>query len=552
MSDLVNLSRPAILAQCSRCSSSLAVLENEWATLSSAYSIATAWLSVNFNRISISSERKQIPRTPEFHLLRGRTTQEVCCKLCQQKLGALCTLDNGPNIFWKMSRVAYREVVTMRTAEPIFKDGALERFLHPTPPEPARRDRSSANDAALIPTGLSGSSKEPILQRQMQNQGRSIDQISSSVNHLQDTMTDLKHSFTSLRIELQGPNRHVAEHGNLNSQGFDMVATVLKELKSKSDEIEKLKLEIEALKLRNRFMEERRPSNNVDYLGTGNDSLPQVQSPGLLQAGRKRAWPDAFSNSVSRTVADSFGEEDMVEDLASEPRPSYMVRIPIKNSHMITNGESRDQPPGWPPNVHDANHDQRPRTIVDNQGPDVSEQSPTKRLRVTQSSADLSRSQDCSEKRRRGRPRKSITEIFKPSVPQTPDYSPGGSEAGIESSSSVQVPVSLSSPQRQSHRGRPRRVTRSRSMGPAEFHQTAPPETPLSAEGPTKEKTNGEPTISEEYQVTNRDEETNSSVGVEISVATEEEMRQAKVAARDLLTQMTMQREEVMDTLESR
>ncbi|KAJ5651492.1 uncharacterized protein N7484_005215 [Penicillium longicatenatum] len=538
MMDLNSLSRPAILSQCSRCSSSLAVLENEWATLSTAYAIATAWLSVNFNRISVSPERKQIPQTPDFHLLRGRTTQEVTCKLCQQKLGALCTLDNGPNIFWKMSRVAFREVVTMRTAEPIFKDGALERFLRPNPPEPVRRDRTSVHEAALVPTGTSGLSKDPVLQRQMQHQGRSIDQISSSVNHLQDTMTDLKHSFTSLRIELQGPSRHISENGSLNSQEFDMVATVLKELKSKSDEIEKLKLEIEALKLRNRFIQERR-SSNPDYLSPRNDSLPEVQSPGLLQAGRKRAWPDAFSNGRSRTVADSFGEEDMIDDMSMETPPSYLVSLPIKDSHRITNGEIQDQSTSGFSYVHDGDHEQHSRTAIDNQGPAFSQQSPTKRLRVTQSSIDLSRPQYNSEKKRPGRPRKSVTQIS--------NTSPEGSEAAV-SSSSVQVPTALSSPQKQPIRGRPRRTTRSRSMGPIEPNHTAPtdPEAPI--QKAMEESANGESVVSKDG-VTNSD---GGGASVEDSAAIAEEKRKAKVAARDAMTRMAMQREELMETEESR
>lgn len=93
--DLTSLTRPAILAQCLRCSSSLAVLENEWARLSNSYSIAAAWVSVNFQRISIASDKKQIPQTSDMSLLRGRIIQEVSCKLCQQKLGVLCGLDNG-------------------------------------------------------------------------------------------------------------------------------------------------------------------------------------------------------------------------------------------------------------------------------------------------------------------------------------------------------------------------------------------------------------------------------------------------------------------------
>lgn len=93
--DLSRLTRPAILCQCFRCSSSLAALENEWARLSNSYSMATAWLSVDLQRISISSERKQIPQTSDLSFLRGRIIQEVTCKLCQQKLGVLCELDNG-------------------------------------------------------------------------------------------------------------------------------------------------------------------------------------------------------------------------------------------------------------------------------------------------------------------------------------------------------------------------------------------------------------------------------------------------------------------------
>jgi hypothetical protein len=93
--DLSDLTRPAILCQCLRCSSSLAVLENEWGKLSSVYGVATAWLSVNLQRITISSEEKRIPQTSEMSLLRGRIAQDVSCKLCQQKLAVICGLDNG-------------------------------------------------------------------------------------------------------------------------------------------------------------------------------------------------------------------------------------------------------------------------------------------------------------------------------------------------------------------------------------------------------------------------------------------------------------------------
>jgi hypothetical protein len=93
--DLTKLTRPAILCQCSRCSSSLAVLENEWAKLSNSYSVAAGWLSIELHRITISSEKKQIPQSSELRLIRGMIIQEIGCKLCQQKLGVLCAVESG-------------------------------------------------------------------------------------------------------------------------------------------------------------------------------------------------------------------------------------------------------------------------------------------------------------------------------------------------------------------------------------------------------------------------------------------------------------------------
>lgn len=92
--DLSRLTRPAILCQCSRCLSSLAVLENEWVKLSNSYSVVSGWLSIQLHRLAISSEKKQIPQSSELSI-RGRIVQEIECKLCQQKLGVLCALDNG-------------------------------------------------------------------------------------------------------------------------------------------------------------------------------------------------------------------------------------------------------------------------------------------------------------------------------------------------------------------------------------------------------------------------------------------------------------------------
>ncbi|KAJ5781289.1 hypothetical protein N7457_006449 [Penicillium paradoxum] len=419
--DLSHLTRPGILCQCSRCSSSLAALENEWAKLSNAYSIPTAWLSVDLHRISVSSERKQIPHTSDMTLLRGRVIQEVSCKLCQQRMGVLCPLDNGMNILWKMSKVAFREIVTMRTVQPVFKQGALERLICP-PKEPPRRNHDLMQGSALVPAGCSDPTiLDPSMQKQMLHQGRSIDQISNSVNHLQDTMSDLKHSFTALRIELNGPNRNTGDGSVLQGHDFDMIATVLKELKSKSDEIEKLKLEIEALKLKNRYMGVTLPpQQDPSSVMIMNPALPEVRSPGLLQAGRKRAWPDAFSTDRSHAIADSFDEDDMVDDFSLADPTLFSSRVPLNDRHQpaITNGPAAEQGPlQTQPHSYQQTIAKRPRLA--SSGEDGS-QAPPPQPAVPQ-------------KRPPGRPRKSVSQPTVPDAIKSPSTVPSSTQDETES-----------------------------------------------------------------------------------------------------------------------
>ncbi|KAK5690338.1 hypothetical protein LTS12_028809, partial [Elasticomyces elasticus] len=326
--DLSRLTRPAILCQCLRCSSSLAALENEWAKLSNSYSLVTGWLSVDVHRIAISSEKKQIPQSSDMSLLRGRILQEISCKLCQQKLGVLCSLENGPNIFWKLAKVSFREIVTMRTVEPLFKEGALERLLNPSP----RRDRTSIQPGALVPTGSDGGdTNDMTVTQQMQHQGHSIDHISSSVSNLHDTMYELKHAFTALRLELDGPGRFSSDVGNPAGSDFDMIATVLKELKLKTEEIERLKLEVEALKFKNRYMEDH-STKSVSMAGI-EVALPEIQTPGLISDSRKRPWPDSFPSGRTQPIADSYDDEsDILDDFTIADAPIKPVKIPLKDA----------------------------------------------------------------------------------------------------------------------------------------------------------------------------------------------------------------------------
>ncbi|OQE26287.1 hypothetical protein PENSTE_c005G06940 [Penicillium steckii] len=454
--DFASLTRPAIICHCRRCFSSLAVLENEWAEVSNFYATSTAWVSVDADRISVSSQRKRIPDHSDASLIRGRITQEASCRMCptSSKLGVLVEMDNGPIFIWKMSKVSFREVVSMRPTEPVFKEGAIEKLLAPPPKETLRT--GSFQGDALVPAGATDfRSMDPVMQHHMQHQGRSIDQISSSVNNLHDTMSDLKNSFTSLRIELNGPNRY---SGDSNGPSFDMVATVLKELKSKSDEIEKLKLEIEALKLKARIAEDSKP-HTPDYMAGLEGALPRMQSPDLLQAGRKRGWADTFSGGNSLAITDTFHEDDMEDALSiTGQMPLSGPQVPLSEL-----AQSQSESRQW----HSETVPQSANIVSNNREtqPPHPAQSPAKRQRLAQYQSNESAAPD-KKKIPRGRPRKSDSqEITSLSQSQSGPGDSGKRDAPPKKNNQRS---SLNNKKPNRGNGRSRRSLAQDSRGPAE------------------------------------------------------------------------------------
>ncbi|BCR87355.1 uncharacterized protein ACHE_31342S [Aspergillus chevalieri] len=565
--DLSRLSRPAILCQCSRCSSSLAALENDWAKLSNSYSLVAGWLSVDLHRISISSEKKQVPQSSDMNLLRGRILQEISCKLCQQKLGVLCTLENGPNIFWKLAKVAFREIVTMRTVEPIFKEGALERILNTTTRE-ARRDRISIQPGALVPAGSTEMEGYDLsVSRQIQHQGFSIDHISSSVSNLHDTMSELKQAFTALRIELNGPGRLSLETGNPGSSDYDMITTVLRELKSKSEEIERLKLEMEAVKLKNRYLEEQAAKQSLPMADI-EGALPQVHSPGILHNSRKRPWPDSFPSGRTEPIADSFDDEgDIFDDFSAVDTPMQSMKIPLKDpeeARSVANSIYAQSTPGSPRlSVEVTQHQQQTPTLdhtIDSTRDSSGQPHPiVKRPRVSQP-VDKTPSSGGTGKRGPGRPRKSISQTTKPdfttpkplATKQTPLHEQtvnisGGSQkerSNWDGSPNEQQSATRRGP------GRPRN-TRSRSRAPSappansrkSRHSDTNGNHPEHAPPPTVETKGQEPLIIREGTGPTDSEKENPPQNTE-----EAEKRKT----RDYMARMAMQREEAMETEEAR
>lgn len=335
-----------------------------------------------------------------------------------------------PNIFWKLAKVSFREIVTMRTVEPLFKEGALERLLNPSP----RRDRTSVQPGALVPAGSDGGDiNDMSVTQQMQNQGHNIDHISSSVSNLHDTMHELKHAFTALRLELNGPGRFSSDVGNPAGSDFDMIATVLKELKLKTEEIERLKLEVEALKLKNRYMEDH-STKSVSMAGI-EVALPEIQTPGLIPDSRKRPWPDSFPSGRTHPIADSYDDDsDILDDFAIADGPTEPVKIPLKDAEprrSIEDPSYEPSPAGSPDYRFETNRQRRQTPLPDNSTTDPtrlsantgSQQAVVKRPRVSHS-VERPQSSGVPEKRRPGRPRKSISQAEKSDLSQTPKQMP--------------------------------------------------------------------------------------------------------------------------------
>lgn len=453
----------------------------------------------------------------------------------------------------------------MRTVEPIFKEGALERILNSTTRE-GRRDRTSIQPGALVPassTEVEG--YDMTVSRQIQHQGFSIDHISSSVNNLHDTMSELKQAFTALRIELNGPGRLSLETGNPQSSDYDMITTVLRELKSKSEEIEKLKLEMEAVKLKNRYLEDQAAKQSLPMADIGG-ALPQVHSPSILHGSRKRPWPDSFPSGRTEPIADSFDDEgDIFDGFSAVDTPMQSMKIPLKDPEEVRSIYAQSTP-GSPRLSVEVHQQQQHTPTVDNMidpGRDSSGQQHAivKRPRVSQP-VDKTPSSGGPGKRGPGRPRKSISQTTKPDLttpkPLAPRQAPSNEQT---------VNVSGGSQKERSHwdgspdeeqsatkrgPGRPR-GTRSRSI--------APPVPPANSRKSRHSDTNGNhpehvPPPST-VQIKGQESLIIKGEGTGLPDSEKENPPQnteeaEKRKARDYMARMAMQREEAMETEEAR
>ncbi|OKL58459.1 hypothetical protein UA08_05990 [Talaromyces atroroseus] len=567
--DLSHLSRPSILCQCARCSSSVAACENEWAKLSDTYSTLTGWVSIDMNRINVSPEKKQIPHSSELEFVRGRTVQDIVCRLCRQKLGGLVHLETEAKVFWKLSKVSFREIITMKESHPLFVGGSLSWLLEAVEQPVAQTD---AEGSPSFSTGR----RETALSQTLLNQGASLSRISSSVEELHDTMSDLKQSFKALRLELNTTTPSTRSQEYHGDEAMDMLRTVLKELQSKSDEIEKLKLENDSLKWRNKCLQEHQAGTNT--LGPQVPelkALPQVQSPAFLAEAGTSGLPVA---ATQIPIADTFEEDNEIMDHTTdhEINPSSMapVKVPLK--------PAANNPPASPAV---AAQEQVPGPGFVSRSRRGSGEPATKRLRLTRteeiesptSGSGASTSQPVKE-RKRGRPlgRRKSQQALPTEEPRTPSTeqalsNTNGADTGTEDNQSKAADAATTS-ENPRPRGRPRRA-RSRAS-PSGSTSQATSRAPSASSRVTRRARKSQEAAKSRDNLTvqNPSRPAGFEVAVNVaeltpeSVVNEHELitqkgnqnlgpepddeslqYQAKLAARDLLAKTAMEREEAMD-----
>jgi hypothetical protein len=285
----------------------------------------------------------------------------------------------------------------MKETQPIFREGSLPWLLFPDQQVVSQTDSAeNTSGSTTIP--------EAAINKAIQNQGLSLHRISSSVDELQDTMADLKQSFRALRLELNTTSSYRGQAGQCD-EAMDMLKIVLKELQSKAEEIEKLKLHNDALKLKTRYLEDRQQNAPPLTPRLLDGLIPAVQSPGFLNEHEGHQSPKFITTG---RVADSFEGDNESIDHATGFEQAHPVRIPLKPAAETLPLHIRQS--------QDDRHSQgttRPRRD--------SGEPATKRQRlniVSEESGSPATAQPVRE-RQRGRPRK--PQASSPHVQQTPN-----------------------------------------------------------------------------------------------------------------------------------
>ena len=431
----------------------------------------------------------------------------------------------------------------MRTAQPVMKEGALGHILHPSSAGTVSpRDRTSAQGA------LVREDNDPL-----QLQGMSINQISSTVSDLHDSMAELKSAFTALRIELNGSG---LESGSNN---FEMVSIVLRELKAKSDETERLRLEVEALKAKYKYVEGRLLRQSPPVPTAEGPFLEVQDSLSRLPDSRKRLLEDSFPNGRTQPVSGPFDDDDDEGILSNcvpvMDVPQQPIKVPLREPGLSS--------PLTETTVGTHTRTNSPREQGnDNEG---QENVVVKRPRLSQpESLDGMSSRKTPERRASTRTRKASSQPPNAGATQTPKPVSSGEANGdasagrkrgnstttkqrpSESSGSAERPAPDSNPRNLRSRSRPPSFSRPKLQpepggnSPLERSQRAQSVNVTVSNSFARGKTGAQ-------NVPGNKDLQDLSEGIQESIRAQE-LHKSKVSSRDNLAKLTMKREEAMDT----
>ncbi|KAK2764550.1 hypothetical protein FQN54_009245 [Arachnomyces sp. PD_36] len=379
-------------------------------------------------------------------------------------------------------------------------------------------------DPSLDANQIGGS----ILQH-LRNQDDHINRLSSTVDELRKTMGEMSESLKKLVNENRQHPSSAADASSGNQ--FDLVASVLREMRSKDDKAEKLQLQNDVLTLKIRHLEERQSGNCGGRLPT------EPQNPRSEDNDR----PDPMSVKVPLRGCDDRVPENLVASSAAPIQqrfPEVQVTVPAPRGRQTKRRST-------------SNLGSRPATADPGKPSDV--EPPAKKPRRYSAKDPVSKSsatdQKAQVKRGRSLPRSSATTVISateapvitdpdenkvshaaPPLQQIHTSSPT-SNLSTASTAKEDPREPVTAPETQRRRRSERSSTRmSRRPSLEQAPQTSQQVIPAS-DGTEGEEQSADDRPAKESK---QDEQ--------------ERLRKEQIAARDRLVELTMRREEAMNT----
>lgn len=212
-------------------------------------------------------------------------------------------------------------------------------------------DELHSRREGMGPSALGENQPGDSILEHLREQDNHINRLSNTVDELRKTMGEMSETLTKLRDEGQ---QHRPSTTEPSGDKFDLVASALREIRSKDDMVERLKLKNDVLTLKIRYLEEKYPedtagglSNNFDDYFEERVDRPQ---PGSVKVPLKGCDDRVQSNP---TPSDPNERERRQCPEVQIPVPARQnrqaKRRSTSNAEAGTTAAETEQPPVKPP-----------------------------------------------------------------------------------------------------------------------------------------------------------------------------------------------------------